>query len=191
ALSVLTGASLFLLSPFTIPLTTVAVGTEAERLVENTIKTSVAAVSEKLLTDPRVLALARARDPDSQAGGGVPMQPEPARLVATPPSRYEDVLNAVVVIRSTVGFASGFFVSSAGTIITNHHVVGPDATVSVKLRNGTVTTGTVIVADKRLDLALVSIPQESPAWLEFAKPEEGGIGAEVIAIGTPEGLSWS
>jgi serine protease Do len=61
----------------------------------------------------------------------------------------------------------------------------------VRLRSGTVIIGTVIASDADADLALVSVAHQSPVWLELAKPDEGGIGADVIAIGTPEGRSWS
>jgi len=193
AASIVTGGSLFILSPITIPLTTMAVGREAVRLVEDAIKTSVTSVSEKLLTDARVIAHARAGSREHAARTPT-TTPDPVRerhAVTQPPSKYDDFLNAVVVVRSSKAVASGFFVHKAGKIITNHHVVGSDPTVSVKLRSGTVLIGTVMATDARSDLALVSVPQESPSWLELARTDEGGIGAEVIAIGTPEGLSWS
>jgi S1-C subfamily serine protease len=191
AAAVVTGGSLFLLSPITIPLTTIAVGREAERLIGEAIKTSVTAIGEKLLTDSRLIARARAIDIGAAVPAAGATTPTASGSPAQPPSKYDDFLNAVAVVRSSKGVASGFFVNSTGTLLTNHHVVGSDATVSVKLRSGTVTIGTVIAADSGSDLALVSIPQPSPAWLELARRDEGGVGADVIAIGTPEGLSWS
>jgi len=185
-----TGFSLFLLSPITIPLTTMAVGHEAERLVEDAIRTSVSATSAQLVTDPRLIAFVRARD-TSEPVAIAPTRPDPGQNGRMPPSKYDDYLSAVVIVRSSGGLGSGFFVSKAGLVVTNHHVVGRDATVSLKLRSGSVVMGTVIASDVNSDLALISVPHESPAWLQLAGPEEGGIGADVIAIGTPKGFEWS
>jgi S1-C subfamily serine protease len=185
-----TGFSLFLLSPITIPLTTMAVGREAERLVEDAIRTSVSATSAQLVTDPRLIAFVRARD-SSDPVVIAPTRPDLGRIERMPPSKYDDYLSAVVIVRSSGGLGSGFFVSKTGLIITNHHVVGRDATVSLKLRSGSVIMGTVIASDVNSDLALISVPHESPVWLQLAGPEEGGIGADVIAIGTPKGFEWS
>ena len=108
-----------------------------------------------------------------------------------PPSKYDQYLNAVVVVRSSVGEGAGFFVTPDGLLVTNHHVVGGDGRVSIILRTGQTTTGTVIALNEAMDLALVSIPGKSPAWLKLARPNDGGVGADVIAIGTAKGLSWS
>jgi len=104
---------------------------------------------------------------------------------------YDQFLDCVVVIESSEGLGTGFFVTGEGLLVTNHHVVGGDRTVSVTLRNGMVTRGTVQTVNEYLDLALVSVPYRTPDWLHFAGPGEGGVGADVIAIGTAQGLSWS
>ena len=107
------------------------------------------------------------------------------------PSKYDDFLDNVVVIRSSSGIGSGFFVSPNGLIITNHHVIGYDSQVSIKLHNQKVIIGNVIAVDKARDLALIAIKNENFPWLNLGKLEEAAVGTEVIAIGTPQGLSWS
>ena len=41
------------------------------------------------------------------------------------------------------------------------------------------------------DLALISVKGNKFPCLRLAKGNEGGVGSDVIAIGTPKGLSWS
>lgn len=108
-----------------------------------------------------------------------------------PPSKYDHFLNSVVVVRSSEGEGAGFFVNPHGLLVTNKHVVQDDDEVTIITRGGKKLIGTVNAVDDILDLALVSIPEKSPDWLPLARPNEGGVGADVIAIGTARGLSWS
>ncbi len=110
---------------------------------------------------------------------------------ATPTSKYDNYLNSVVVIESSDALGTGFFISDKGVIVTNNHVVGDDPTVMVRMRNQKTVTGVVFHLEPASDLAFLSIADKSPHWLELAGPNEGGVGAEVIAIGTAHGLSWS
>jgi len=112
----------------------------------------------------------------------------------TPPSlssRYDDFLRSVAVVRSSAGIGSGFFVTSEGDLITNFHVVGDDHKVSLRLRDGSTMLGTVVKTDTERDLALVSVQRPNVHHLVLASPEEASIGTDVLAIGTPQGLSWS
>jgi len=119
----------------------------------------------------------------------------PAKTVAAkegPGERYERYLKSVVVVKSSLGWGTGFFVTPNGLIITNQHVVGKDARVMVLLRDERVLEARVVGrAGPPLDLALLSTGRSSPAWLELAGEGEGAVGEEVIAIGTPQGLSWT
>jgi hypothetical protein len=114
-----------------------------------------------------------------------------ASAVTQPPSKYDPYLKAVVVVRSSIGEGAGFFVTPDGLLVTNHHVVGNDTAVTIILRDERQVTGKVLSVNGDMDLALVSIPLKTPDHLRFAKPNEGGIGSDVIAIGTAKGLSWS
>lgn len=106
-------------------------------------------------------------------------------------SKYDDFLSATVLIRNSSGVGSGFFINSDGYIITNEHVVGYDKTVSVKTRDNQILIGNVIKTDKRLDLALVKVVG-SNTWLRLSTPDEMHVGADLIAIGAPEGkYDWS
>ena len=114
-----------------------------------------------------------------------------AALPATAASRYDEVLEAVVVIRNSQGLGTGFFINSRGRILTNRHVVGSDKEVTVKLRNGRTLPGRVLHAWDDVDLALVGVDLPGSPFLNMARSDEGGVGDEVVAVGTPRGLSWS
>ena len=108
-----------------------------------------------------------------------------------PPSIYDDFFNGVVVIRSSHGIGTGFFVSNSGLMVTNYHVVGSERTISIKTRDLKTVIGKVVAFDKKRDLALVSSKYQNLAYLKLAEPDEGAIGSDVVAIGTPQGLDWS
>lgn len=107
------------------------------------------------------------------------------------PSRYDAFLNSVVVLNTSDGIGTGFFVNPNGYILTNSHVVGNDSSVSVKMRDGRVLLGSVEGVNKEKDLALIQVFGNKFPWLVLAPILEVSIGTEVLAIGTPEGLDWS
>lgn len=106
------------------------------------------------------------------------------------PSQYDDYLNAVVVITSGNSLGSGFFINNSGKILTNHHVIA-QGKVMVKLRDGQEFAGRVVDYDKGFDLALVEIPYQNRTKLNLGLLADAAVGAEVMAIGSPQGLSWS
>jgi len=109
-----------------------------------------------------------------------------------PPSKYDYQLNAVVRIKSSVGFGSGFFVTNGGLIVTNDHVVGSDSRVVIKIRTQKkLIYGNVVARDSARDLALVSVPAREYQWLRLGTITDAGVGTEVIAIGAPVGLEWT
>ena len=108
-----------------------------------------------------------------------------------PASKYDDFLNAVVVIKTSHGLGTGFFISNSGLIVTNHHVVGSEKTVSIKTRDLKTVMGKVVALDKKRDLAIISSRGKVLSHLKLAGANEGGVGTDVVAVGTPLGLEWS
>ncbi len=100
-------------------------------------------------------------------------------------------MDSVVVISTSKGIGTGFLVSSNGYIISNQHVVGEQQFISVKMRSGEVVTGTVIKTNKVQDLALIKITGTNYNWIRLSKGDDIKVGGDVLAIGTPKGLSWS
>ena len=107
------------------------------------------------------------------------------------PSEYDDFLNSVVIVKTPSGFGTGFFVSSNGYILTNRHVVGRRTSVTIEFRSGKVTHGAVVKRNAKHDLALIKLNGSNFSWLKLAQEEDVKVGNDVMAIGTPKGLSWS
>lgn len=185
----LTGFSLYLLSPITVPYITNSIGWRATELLESGARTLIQAISDDIRADQRLLAYAK--QPSEQPAASLQeIASKPKDTI--PQSKYEDFLNSVVVIRSSAGIGSGFFVSSAGLLLTNNHVVSIDKTISISLRSGEVLFGTVVSTDEMRDLALISVNRANTHWLRLGPIEEASVGTEVTAIGAPEGfLTWS
>ncbi len=190
AAAFLDGLSLFLLTPLTTPIKTQAIGSRAEELIEFAIKESVISIMNKIDLNPQLAAIATSLSEGSHGSEKAKIK-TPIAPTTQPPSKYDDFLNAVVVVKTSKGVGSGFFVSSDGYLVTNQHVVGSEKKVAIKMRNGPVVLGTVVSSDPYKDIAIVTSPYKPTAWLQLSDAGEGGIGAEVLAIGCPEGLSWS
>ncbi len=171
-----TYATLGLASPVTLPLLTKFQGDNYKKKTERALRQSLQGIEADLRSNEDFI---------------MSLLNNPSVNNIEVKSRYDDYLNAVVVIRSGSGTGSGFLVSRDGKIITNAHVVDGEDSVSVKTRNGKVLMGSVISCDENRDLALVQIKGNDFTCLTLDDGTNAGAGNDVIAIGTPEGLSWS
>jgi endonuclease YncB( thermonuclease family) len=107
------------------------------------------------------------------------------------PAKFDDLLNCVVVVETGSSIGSGFFVSSAGLIVTNYHVVEHSRTgaVDVKTRDSRTMRGKVVRTDPARDLALIQVDGSGFPYLRLTV--DADIGSEVLAIGAPLDLEWS
>lgn len=104
----------------------------------------------------------------------------------------DTVLPSVVSIRTANGGGSGVVISSDGQILTNAHVVaaaegGP---IEVLFNDGSSARAEVLGSDPVSDIAVIQAEGRNdltPATL--GDSEQVGVGAEVVAIGSPLGLS--
>jgi putative serine protease PepD len=109
----------------------------------------------------------------------------------------ERVLPSVVSISTTSragsGTGSGFFIRSDGFILTNNHVISDAATangrITVKLNNGKRFSARVVGRNASYDLAVLKINVNSAPALQFGDSDAIQVGDNVIAIGSPLGLS--
>jgi S1-C subfamily serine protease len=186
--------SLFLLAPLTVPVTTQSVGDRAKELISRTISELVREFGESLAQKGPV------REYATLSGSSAHPRTPPAASVSTDAARspykrakskYDEFLNGVVIIRTAAGIGSGFFVSSDGLIVTNRHVVENENTVAVRTRDGGVGLAQVIGRSTIKDLALIRMAGSHFTYLRLSNGEQAGVGNDVIAIGTPEGLDWS
>ncbi len=84
---------------------------------------------------------------------------------------------------------SGFFIDSAGHIVTNNHVVADADTVRVQFADGSELDAEVVGTDPLTDLAVLKVePKPGQAFVEFAEDVNLRVGDWVVAVGNPFGL---
>ncbi|MEU4268883.1 trypsin-like peptidase domain-containing protein [Streptomyces sp. NPDC026092] len=85
---------------------------------------------------------------------------------------------------------SGVIITGDGEIVTNNHVISGASEISVRLSNGKTYTAKVVGTDPDKDLALIKL--EGASGLTAAtlgNSDNVKVGDEVVAIGSPEGLT--
>ncbi|MFF1723884.1 S1C family serine protease [Streptomyces sviceus] len=85
---------------------------------------------------------------------------------------------------------SGVIITSDGEIITNNHVISGATSVKVSTSDGKTYTAKVVGTDSKKDLALIKLENASgltPATLGNSDGVQ--VGDQVVAIGSPEGLT--
>jgi len=119
-------------------------------------------------------------------------RPSPtASASLTVPGIYQRVAPSVVTIQTGHELGSGVIVADSGLILTANHVIAGGATITVTFADGTTTTATVAGADPKLDVAEL-IPAKLPQVVVPATVGgTAGVGASVVAIGNPLGLTDS
>ncbi|MEU9960200.1 trypsin-like peptidase domain-containing protein [Streptomyces sp. NPDC050982] len=86
---------------------------------------------------------------------------------------------------------SGVIITSGGEIITNNHVISGASEIKVQLSNGKSYTAKVVGTDSKKDLALIKL-EDAPSGLTVATLGDSTgvkVGDQVVAIGSPEGLT--
>ena len=137
-------------------------------------------------------ALAVATPAPAQPPVSAPDEAEPSTPAATSAS-LEDLVSraspAVVVVETSSGRGSGFFVTS-DTILTNVHVVSSSASVTIRRPNGSTTTARVEAQSAPFDIAVLkaSNPIADQPTLTMGTAANARVGQEVVAIGTPLGF---
>ena len=113
----------------------------------------------------------------------------PAKAPATLEEVISRAMPALVRVETSTGFGSGFFITP-DTILTNVHVVGTNASVTIGRRDGTKTMARVETTAPELDIAIIRIsnPDPNQTTLPLGSGTSARAGQEVLAIGTPLGL---
>ena len=104
----------------------------------------------------------------------------------------DKVLPSVVSIQTPQGGGSGVILSSDGQILTNSHVVtaAEGEPLEVLFNDGTAARADILGADPVSDIAVIQAKETgglTPA--ELGDSDQVGVGGDVIAIGSPLGLS--
>jgi S1-C subfamily serine protease len=166
-----------------------AVGEDAKPEAES-VATGVRAASPE----------ARAWDASANAKELTPAEPPPpispvaaaSRSGAPLPSAIEDmvdrVMPAVVLIETTTGRGSGFFVRH-DTLITNVHVVQNDSYVTLRRMDGSSVNARVESRAPALDIAVLKVgtPSASQAVIPMGSAHGLKPGQEIVVIGSALG----
>ena len=83
---------------------------------------------------------------------------------------------------------SGVIVSSAGYIITNHHVVEAADEIEVALADGKKLLAKVVGSDPETDIAVLRVDAENLPAIAFGSSDALRVGDIVLAIGNPFGV---
>ena len=127
-----------------------------------------------------------------------PSQPSPDAPEGGVERVAADVLPTVVSIqlatRAGASSGSGSIISSDGYVLTNHHVVsgadGGFGQIEVTLNDGRTLPADYVASDAPTDIAVVKIRDVSDLpVIEFGDSDTLRVGQEVVAIGSPLGLS--
>jgi len=92
--------------------------------------------------------------------------------------------------RKKVG-GSGFLIGQGGYLLASRHQVERARGLTAWFQNGTAYPATLLSVSEPLDLALLQIPFRGGRPLEFDQESSPKVGASVMAVGCPLGLSHS
>ncbi|SDL94370.1 S1C family serine protease [Nonomuraea jiangxiensis] len=125
-----------------------------------------------------------------RAAPGPSATPTPSATL-TVPDVFERVGPSVVVIQAGRSLGTGVIAAEDGTILTAHHVVKGAKDVTVTFADGTKAKAAVATANPKLDVATLK-PAKLPEIVVPATLGGGvAVGAPVVAIGNPLGLTYS
>jgi S1-C subfamily serine protease len=109
----------------------------------------------------------------------------------TVPDIYQRVAPSVVVIRTSHEFGTGVIVADNGTILTADHVVAGGGNITVTFADGTTSAATVATANPKLDIATINSAKLPRVIVPATLGGGADVGASVVAIGNPLGLTDS
>jgi S1-C subfamily serine protease len=109
----------------------------------------------------------------------------------SPEQLFEKVCDSVVVIKLDEAVGSGFFVGNGSIVATNHHVVGYNRKVKVKLHRGGEFTGHVLRSYPHEDLAFVHLREKRGRVQPLRSSSTLKVGQTVLAVGSPLGMEYS
>jgi putative serine protease PepD len=121
--------------------------------------------------------------------------PSPSPSTSTSPTVndiYEHVGPSVAVIETAKGaLGTGVIANTSGSVVTANHVVADGSAITIVFADGTKSTATVASSDPTTDIAVLTpatLPQPVVAATIGGSAE---VGAAVVAIGNPIGLTYS
>lgn len=159
----------------------------------------------KLAADPRVREIATAKPAATTTASAGPAsdkseRPTPNRVLLPRQPQFTGSIDthidqlraATVLIERSRTHGSGFIVRDDGLVVTNHHVVGGERFVRVRLISGRTVVGEVLTRDELRDVALVKLEGFGYPVLPIRETPVR-VTEEVFAIGAPRDtqLGWT
>jgi putative serine protease PepD len=129
--------------------------------------------------------------PDASAQAATPSPTPTSTASLSVPGIYQRVAPSVVIVRTSRELGTGVVVANDGTILTANHVIAGGGTISVTFADGTTTNAAVAAADPKLDVATLTPAQLPQVVVPATLGGGASVGAPVVAIGNPLGLTDS
>ncbi|MFI1421853.1 S1C family serine protease [Streptomyces sp. NPDC020731] len=131
---------------------------------------------------------------DTVAAGSTSTNVVPAGQKGTVSGVAKAVTPSIVEINATSNAGSstgsGVIITSDGEIITNNHVVSGASSIKVRTSDGKTYTAEIVGTDSSKDLALIKLRDASGLQTATLGDSDGvQVGDQVVAIGSPEGLT--
>jgi S1-C subfamily serine protease len=114
-----------------------------------------------------------------------------ATTTLTVPTIYQRAAPSVVIIRAGHDLGTGVIVADDGTILTADHVVAGGGSITVTFADGTVANASVLSSDKKTDIAELGPMKLPQVVVPATLGGSADVGASVVAIGNPLGLTDS
>jgi len=126
-----------------------------------------------------------------------PVQPQKSRdlqeqltLNFPPRNAVEKARNATILVQSSKGVGSGFFITKDGFILTNKHIVNPSGTHKIVLIDGTqLELQGVKGISEKYDIALLKLDGYKCPYIEPFDARRLSARTSLYAIGMPMGLT--
>ncbi|MEU6406279.1 trypsin-like peptidase domain-containing protein [Streptomyces sp. NPDC046985] len=100
------------------------------------------------------------------------------------------VVEITATLANGVSTGAGVIVSSGGEVVTNNHVIAGASSIKARTSDGRSYTARLVGADSGKDLALVRLSGASGLKAASLGDSDGvAVGDQVVAIGSPEGLT--
>jgi serine protease Do len=104
----------------------------------------------------------------------------------------EKYQKAIIQIATPTGTGTGFYIKEFDLVVTNEHVVGGNAEVTIAGKAFDKVFSRVWYTDRRHDLAFLEAPKSGDlAEIRLGIYEDMKDGDEVVAIGNPYGLNYT
>jgi S1-C subfamily serine protease len=163
---------------------------EARKAVAGRARRSVAGAGALVVVAALAYWLGSAGGSGQEAAPRPSPTPTPSATL-TVPDVYKRVGPSVVVIQAGKSLGTGVIAADDGTILTAHHVVKGAKDVNLTFADGTKAKAVVASSNPKRDVATLT-PAKLPEIVVPATLGGGvAVGAPVVAIGNPLGLTYS